>query len=229
MTSFYKDKDKFYIGIDCIIFGFSENDLSLLILKRDLQPAKGCWSLPGGFLEKNENLHEAARRVLAELTGLNDVYMEQLETFGEVQRDPGERVVSVAYYALIDIQNQDVSLLSKYQACWVKIGEMPDLIFDHNQMVEKARITLRNRAAIAPIGFNLLPDKFTMSQFQSLYEAIYSERLDKRNFRKKILKMNILEKLDEKDKSSSKRGAYFFRFNIDKYNDFINKGYNFTI
>lgn len=229
MVPFYNDKSKLFVAVDCIIFGFNKNGLNLLILKRNMEPAKGEWSLPGGFLEYNESLNDAAHRVLNELTGLDHVYMEQVEAFGETNRDPGERVISVAYYALIDLQDQDISLLNKYNACWVNTKDLPLLIFDHKEMVEKALITLRKRTTIEPIGFNLLPDKFTMPQLQALYEAIYDVQLDKRNFRKKILKMGILDKLEEKEKASSKKGAFYFRFNLEKYNHLLYKEYNFTV
>lgn len=229
MTSFYSDKKKFFVAVDCVIFGFHQGELNLLVLKRNFEPAKGRWSLPGGFLEPEESLHQAAERILYELTGLQETFMKQVHTFGELGRDPGERVISVAYYALININDYNSYLSKVNNAHWVNINELPDMIFDHHEIIDKAKLALRKRAVTEPIGFNLLPEKFTLPQFQALYEAIYAETLDKRNFRKKILKMNILEKLEEKDKLSSKRGAYLYRFNMDKYNDFISKGYNFTI
>lgn len=229
MTSFYSEKHKFLLALDCIIFGFHEGELNLLLLHRSFEPEKGRLSLPGGFLKENESLNDAAIRVLNELTGLENLYMEQVHTFGDVNRDSGERVVSVAYYALINIKDYDTSLLGKYNAIWVKSTEVPNLVFDHSAMVKSARQALRKRAAVEPVGFNLLPEKFTLPQFQTLYEAIYGEVLDKRNFRKKVLNMNVLEKLNEKDKLSSKRGAFLYRFNEEKYKEFISKGYDFTI
>lgn len=229
MTSFYSEKHKFLLAVDCIIFGFHEGELNLLLLHRSFEPEKGKLSLPGGFLKENESLNDAAIRVLNELTGLENLYMEQVHTFGDVNRDSGERVVSVAYYALININDYDTSLLGKYNASWVKSTEVPDLVFDHSEMVKSARQALCKRAAVEPVGFNLLPEKFTLPQFQTLYEAIYGEVLDKRNFRKKVLSMNVLEKLNEKDKLSSKRGAFLYRFNEEKYKELISKGYDFTI
>jgi 8-oxo-dGTP diphosphatase len=187
MNNYYSSNPTFYIGIDCIIFGFSEGEISLLLLKRNFEPAMGEWSLMGGFVQKDESVDDAAKRVLAELTGLENVYMEQVGTFGAIDRDPGERVISVAYYALININEYDRKLVQKHNAYWVNINELPELIFDHPQMVEKARKLMQQKASVEPIGFNLLPKLFTLSQLQSLYEAIYGEAMDKRNFRKRII------------------------------------------
>lgn len=217
MSKFYKNNPKFYVGIDCIIFGFDKGELHLLLLKRNFLPAKGEWSLMGGFVQENESADDAAKRVLKELTGLEDVYMEQIGAFGAVDRDPGERVISLAYYALINIDNYDRELVKNHNAFWIKLSEVPDLIFDHNEMTSKARETMRRKAAIEPIGFNLLPELFTLTQLQALYEAIYDEKLDKRNFRKRILDMDFIQKTDMKDKLGSKKGAFLYRFNDKVY------------
>ncbi len=217
MTSFYSTNPSFYIGVDCIIFGFNGDGLSLLLLKRNFQPAMGEWSLMGGFVQKNESVDDAAKRVLTELTGLNNVFMEQLGAFGEIDRDPGERVVSVAYYALININEYDRELVQKHNAFWVNIKELPPLVFDHSQMVERARKRMSQRAAYKPIGFNLLPKLFTLSQLQSLYEAINGETMDKRNFRKRVAEMDYIEKTDKIDKTGSKRGAALYKFNNKVY------------
>lgn len=217
MTEYYKSHPKFYVGVDCIIFGFDKGELSLLILKRNFEPAKGKWSLMGGFIQKNESADEAAKRILSELTGLEDVYMEQVGAFGEVDRDPGERVISLAYYALVNINEYDRELVQQHNAYWINVDELPDLIFDHSEMVEKARIIMRNKASSEPIGFNLLPDLFTLTQLQTLYEAIYGETIDKRNFRKRVADMEFIEKTDKIDKTSSKRGASLYKFNLKKY------------
>ena len=209
MNNYYSSNPTFYIGIDCIIFGFSEGEISLLLLKRNFEPAMGEWSLMGGFVQKDESVDDAAKRVLAELTGLENVYMEQVGTFGAIDRDPGERVISVAYYALININEYDRKLVQKHNAYWVNINELPELIFDHPQMVEKA--------SVEPIGFNLLPKLFTLSQLQSLYEAIYGEAMDKRNFRKRVAEMDYIEKTDKIDKLGSKRGAALYKFNSRAY------------
>ncbi|MDD4922098.1 MAG: NUDIX domain-containing protein [Bacteroidales bacterium] len=217
MTAFYKENDRFFVAVDCIIFGFSQGELNLLLLKRNFEPAKGEWSLMGGFLEKDESINQAAQRVLYELTGLDHVYMRQVGVFGEIDRDPGERVVSAAYYALMNIDDYDPELARMHNAQWIKINELPVLIFDHQEMVNKARLLLQKQAATEPIGFNLLPKLFTLTQLQMLYEAISGEDLDKRNFRKKVAEMDFIEKTDEKDKSGSKRGAYLYKFNDKIY------------
>ena len=213
MSKYYDDKDRFLVVMDCIIFGFSEGELSLLLIKRKIEPAKGQWSLMGGFLRENESIDEGAKRVLNELTGLENVYMEQVRTFGEVERDPGERVLSVAYYSLVKIEESDQERLVDHNAYWIKINELPELIFDHGQMVELAKDVMRQKASTEPIGFNLLPDLFTLTQLQSLYEAIYGTVLDKRNFRKRVAEMDYIVKTDKIDKTGSKRGASLYKFN----------------
>lgn len=213
MSKYYDDKDRFLVAMDCIIFGFSEGELSLLLIKRKIEPAKGQWSLMGGFLRENESIDEGAKRVLNELTGLENVYMEQVRTFGEVERDPGERVLSVAYYSLVKIEESDQERLVDHNAYWIKINELPELIFDHGQMVELAKDVMRQKASTEPIGFNLLPDLFTLTQLQSLYEAIYGTILDKRNFRKRVAEMDYIVKTDKIDKTGSKRGASLYKFN----------------
>ena len=217
MTTYYNINPQFYVSVDCIIFGFDKGSLKLLLLKRNFEPAKGSWSLMGGFVQDGESVDDAAKRVLAELTGLENVYMEQVGTFGEVDRDPGERVISVAYYALININEYDRNLVQQHNAQWAEINEIPPLVFDHPQMVKQARIMLQKKASSEPIGFNLLPSLFTLFQLQSLYEAIYGEPLDKRNFRKRVADLNYIEKTDKIDKTGSKRGAALYKFNENAY------------
>jgi ADP-ribose pyrophosphatase YjhB (NUDIX family) len=229
MNSFYRDEDRHLVALDCIIFGFGDDELKLLLLKRKFEPAKGQWSLMGGFLNANESLDDAARRVLQNLTGLKNIFMEQLYAFGETKRDPGERTISIAYYALIKVDENDSKLAEANGAHWVSVNAIPHLIFDHNQMVGKALRTLRSRAERKPLGFELLPEKFTLPQLQALYEAIYQEQLDKRNFRKKILETGLLEKLEEKDKENSKKGAFLYKFNKRKYQRFAELGFNFQL
>ena len=217
MTTYYNINPRFYVSVDCIIFGFDKGSLKLLLLKRNFEPAKGSWSLMGGFVQDGESVDDAAKRVLAELTSLENVYMEQVGTFGEVDRDPGERVISVAYYALININKYDRNLVQQHNAHWAEINEIPPLVFDHPQMVKQARIMLQKKASSEPIGFNLLPSLFTLFQLQSLYEAIYGEPLDKRNFRKRVADLNYIEKTDKIDKTGSKRGAALYKFNENAY------------
>ncbi len=229
MLNSYSAEDKVVPAVDCIIFGFNNQDLKILLIKRDFEPEKGKWSLIGGFLKKSETFDDAAIRVLNKLTGLHDIYMEQLQTFSKVDRDPVERTISVAYYALIDIENHDKELIQKYSAKWHSIAEIPNLIFDHNEMLEKAMNRLRLRTSIRPIGFELLPKKFTMKQLQNLYEAILDKNIDKRNFINKINALDILVKLDEKDMNSSRKGSFLYQFDQDKYQDKLLSGFTFKL
>lgn len=217
MTAYYNINPQFYVSVDCIIFGFDEGELKLLLLKRNFEPAMGKWSLMGGFVQEEESVDAAAKRVLAELTGLEDVYMEQVGTFGDVDRDPGERVISVAYYALINVNEYDRELVQQHNAYWMNVNELPPLIFDHPAMIEKARELMKHKASDKPIGFNLLPELFTLTQLQNLHEAIYGESIDKRNFRKRVAEMDFIEKTDQIDKSGSRRGAYLYKFNDKAY------------
>ncbi len=229
--SYYSEHEKFHVAVDSIIFGYDEEgrELKVLLLKRKFQPAMGEWSLMGGFLSANESIDEAAKRILHQLTGLSDVYMEQLYSFGEVERDPGARIISVAYFALIKINSSDLELVRDHGATWIPISSMPELIFDHSAMVDRALKKLQVRARTQPIGFELLPDKFTIPQLQGLYEAIYNKALDKRNFRRKLLSMDLLEKLEEKEKESSRKGAWYYRFDAKKYEDLLKRGFNFEL
>ena len=217
MTTYYNINPKFYVSVDCIIFGFDEGELKLLLLKRNFEPAMGKWSLMGGFVQEDESVDAAAKRVLAELTGLENVYMEQVGTFGDLERDPGERVISVAYYALVNVNEYERELVQQHNAHWTKIDELPQLIFDHPIMISKARELMKHKASHNPIGFNLLPELFTLTQLQNLYEAIYGEPMDKRNFRKRVAEMDFIEKTDLIDKSGSRRGAYLYKFNDKAY------------
>lgn len=228
---YYHEHEKFHVAVDSIIFGYDEEgrELKVLLLKRNFQPAKGEWSLMGGFLKNDESIDLAAKRILNQLTGLSDVYMEQLATFGELDRDPGARILSIAYFALIKINASDLELVRSHGANWVPISAMPKLIFDHSAMVERALKKLQIRARTQPIGFELLPDKFTIPQLQGLYEAIYNKALDKRNFRRKLLAMDLLEKQEEKEKESSRKGAWYYKFDPKKYQDLLRNGFNFEL
>jgi 8-oxo-dGTP diphosphatase len=228
-SSYYQNKDRFLVAVDSIILGFSENELQILIARRPFEPLKGGWSLMGGFVNATESVEDAAKRVLKEFTGINDIFMEQTGAYGELNRDIGERVVSIAYYALVDINLFDTSLAIKYDARWVRLSQIPRLIFDHNAMVNDTIKILQRKAAVKPIGFNLLGDKFTLPTLQSLYESIYQESIDKRNFRKKLQSMDILEKSDEKDKNSSRKGAFLYSFNKKKYDQLIEQGMHFSL
>jgi hypothetical protein len=226
---FYTDQEKIYVSVDCIILGFKKDKLYLLVTKRKFEPLKGQNSLLGGFLRPDENLSSAVSRVLYEYTGIEDVYMEQVGAYGDLSRDTGERVVSIAYYALINIQLFNDELCEIHNTKWKEFSKVGNLIFDHNRMLDDTISILKKKAATQPIGFNLLPSKFTLPQLQNLYEAIYQTTLDKRNFRKKILEMAILEKQKDKDKSNSKRGAFFYKFNKEKYDQLLQEGFYFSI
>lgn len=215
--TFYSENPRFYIAVDCIIFGLVEGRLCLLLTKRDFEPEKGKWSVMGGFVQEGESVDDAARRVLSRLTGLDNVYMEQVHAFGELHRDPGERVISVAYYALIGPGEYDQELLARHNAVWVQLDELPPLGFDHPEMVRMTLALIRRKFSTEPIGFNLLPELFTLSQFQTLYETILGEPIDKRNFRKRVAETACIEKTDLIDKSSSRRGASLYRFNASLY------------
>lgn len=228
-VSYYAEHPRFHVAVDCIIFGFDEGELKLLIHKRRFEPFQGYWSLFGGFVKEDESLDDAANRILKELTGLEEIYMEEFQSYGGIDRDPAGRVISVAYYALIPAHKYSEDYSKQYGATWVSLKEMPSLIMDHNSMVEKGLSRLRRRAATQPIGFELLPREFTFPQLQALYEAIYQSMLDKRNFRKKILSLGVLIKLEEKDMSNSRKGAYLYRFDKRKYKKLVDAGFQFTI
>jgi 8-oxo-dGTP diphosphatase len=217
MSLYDQIHEKNFVAIDSIIFGFDSGKLKLLLIKRKMPPLEGHWSLMGGFVGSRESLDEAANRILEDLTGLKSIFLEQIYTYGLPDRDSAARVISVAYFALINIDNYDEELGRKHGAEWFAIDEIPPLVFDHLEMVQKAMRRLRRKTLIQPIGFELLPEKFTLPQLQQLYEAIHQREMDKRNFRKKILAVDILLKLDEKDKESSRKGAYLYRFNKEKY------------
>jgi 8-oxo-dGTP diphosphatase len=227
----YPDSQKHLLAVDCIIFGYDiiEKEIKLLLSKRIFEPAKGKWSLAGGFVKTDESLDEAASRILRNLTGLDSVYLKQSYAYGEKERDPGDRVVSVAYFALIPIRDIDKKLAEQNGVSWRSLSRLPDLIFDHPLMVKRALSNLQNQIKIKPVGFELLPEKFTLVQLQDLYEAIYQRKVDKRNFRKKILSMGILEKLDEKERETSKKGAYYFKFNELTYKQLIQNGFYFNL
>ena len=219
MTSFYSEHSKVWLSVDCIIFGFDEGKLKILIGRRKMDPGRGEWSLYGGFVRSDEGIDDAANRVLYELTGLRNLYMRQVGAFGNVDRDPGERVVSIAYYALINVKDYDDHLRKEHGVEWVSFDELPQLYSDHNEMVFKARKLMKQKIATHPVGFRLLPSLFTLTQLQRLYEAVNGEPIDKRNFRKRIKDMDFIEKTELIDKTGSKRGAFLYRFNKRAYNE----------
>lgn len=213
----YAHPDRLLVAVDCIIFGFDGDALKLLLIKRAFEPERGKWSLLGGFLSKKEDLDEAARRILFELTGLENVYMEQLQSFGRPNRDPQERTISVGYYALIDLHSYDAELARRNNAHWVSLHGCPSLVFDHNDMVQLALQRLRYRAALHPVGFELLPERFTIPQLQKLYEAIYGTSIDRRNFSRKLRSTGLLQPTGEKDENSTTKKAVLYQLDLAQY------------
>lgn len=214
------------VATDCIIFGFDGCNLKLLLVQRNIEPEKGKWSLMGGFIKPSESPEDAANRVLEMRTGLKNVYMEQFRVFGNPNRDPLERTLSIAYFALIDINQYQQQISDEYHAEWFLLSEMPELIFDHLEMVKLAQRELRYKAALHPILFQLLPEKFTIPQLQALYEGVYNTKFDDRNFSRKLLSTGLLVKLTEKDKLSSKKGAFYYRLDqshyVENFEKFLN-------
>ena len=226
---YYQNTDQFLISVDCIIFGFHDKELHVLLTRRPVEPLINEWSLMGGFMENGESISQAAEKVLYRYTQQKDIYMEQVGAYGDVNRDTGGRVVSVAFYALVKVEKFNTSLAKKFDARWINLKELPQLVFDHNNMVMDALTLLQYKVSSQPIAFNFFNDKFTLPALQDLYEAIYQMPLDKRNFRKKLSTMEILDKLEEKDKVNSKRGAFYYIFNKQKYNKFIAEGKRFSL
>ncbi len=213
MKSFYKEHSKVLVSVDCIVLGFETKQLKLLIGKRQMDPGRGQWSLYGRFVGSNESLEDAANKDLLELTGLNKIYMRQVGAYGAIKRDPGERVISVAYCALINVKDYDDRLLKQYGLEWVNLENLPQLYSDHNQMVKDTILMLRRHINTEPLIFNLLPNLFTLTQLQTVYEAVLDEKIDKRNFRNRIKQFDFVEKTGLIDKLTSKRGAALYRFN----------------
>ena len=226
---YYAPEEKIYVATDCIIFGFDEGVLKLLVFKRRVEPLKGTMSLIGSFVKPDESAADAAKRVLKEITGLEDIFMEELKSYSAVERDPGARCISIAFYALIRIEESNKALVEKHGAIWHEVDSLPELVLDHNQMVKDALDRLRQKTKFYPIGVELLSKKFTIPQLQKLYEAIYQRDMDTRNFRKKLLSLKLLIPLDEKDMSGSKKGAYLYKFNYSKYKKLETKGFNFSL
>lgn len=205
------------LAVDCIIFGFDGQDLNILLIKRNFEPEQGRWSLMGGFLKTGESLPDAASRVLKTLTGLEGVYLEQSKVFCEPDRDPAERVISVSYCALIDMNKYQHQVTDEYEAKWFLLDKKPRLVFDHDDMVRQALHHLRYKAAMHPLLFELLPERFTIPQLQALYEAVYDTVFDNRNFTRKLISTGLLVKQLTKDKTGSKKGAFLYKLDKRKY------------
>ena len=218
------------VTADCVVFGLDDDDLKVLLIQRDNSPYEGCWALPGGFAQVGEAIEETARRELAEETGLERVFLEQLYTFGDPLRDPREHVITVAYFALVNLSAHTVRPATDARnAAWFEIEDVPELAFDHNHILQTACQRLRGKIRYVPIGFELLPRKFTLRQLQRLYEKILDRKLDKRNFRKKILKMGILAELDEIETDVAHRAARLYSFDKRKYDRMSQGGFDFEL
>jgi 8-oxo-dGTP diphosphatase len=218
------------LTVDCVVFGFDGGELKVLLIERGLEPFKGRWALPGGFVRVDETIDEAARRELEEEAGLKNVFLEQLYTFGAVDRDPRERIVSVAHYALVELAGFNTKAATDAtDAQWFPISKVPKLAFDHTEILAVALTRLKGKVRYQPIGFELLPPKFTLSQLQHLYEAVLTIQLDKRNFRKKVLSFGLLVPLKETQTAGRHRPAQLFRFDAEKYEKLKKRGFNFEV
>lgn len=212
MNEIYNQNPKFHLAVDCVIFGYEAGELKLLLFHRVIEPCKGEWSLMGGFMRSDESLEDAARRVLFQTTGLENIFLEQIGAFSKVDREPGTRVISVTFVALIRLNEHDRNSVGELGAQWWPVAEIPKLIFDHEEMVAKAMKSLQNKAASELVGRELLPEIFTLTQLRVLYETIFQKSFEPGNFRKKVLSLNILERLNLKNTTESKKGAFYYRF-----------------
>jgi 8-oxo-dGTP diphosphatase len=218
------------LTVDCVVFGLDEQELKVMLIQRGLPPFEGKWALPGGFVRLEETLDEAARRELEEETGLSKIFLEQLYTFSGVDRDPRERVVSVAYYALVNLRDHQVHAATDARdAGWFGVHDAPSLAFDHAEILRVALERLRGKLRYQPVGFELLPKKFTLSELQHLYELVLERTLDKRNFRKRVLAMDLLEETDEVQQDVAHRAARLYRFDERKYRRLTKTGFNFEL
>lgn len=218
------------LSIDNLIFGLDRDQLKILLVRQTDPMHEGKWALPGGWIRYDENLRDAAYRLLEDLTGIKQLYLEQLKTFGRVSRFPNDRVVTVAYYALVSAENYLlVAGQSAADVSWFNANELPALVYDHADIIAYGLKFLRHQIRHQPIGFNLLPEKFTLLQLQALYEAILNTKLDKPNFRRKIMKMNLLTPCDEKQQGVPHRAANLYRFDPEIYKRLTESGFSFEI
>ncbi|MBL7827072.1 MAG: NUDIX hydrolase [Saprospiraceae bacterium] len=228
VESFFKSA----FSVDNVIFGFDEGELKILLIQRGAAPYKGKWALPGDLVYPNEDLDDAAERVLEQLTGLRGVYLEQVKTFGSVNRHPLGRVITIAYFSLVNVSNYTVTPASFAQlAKWHRLSDVKDLAFDHNEILDSCLKRLKRKVRTAPLGFELLPPKFTLSELQQLYDSVLDlpKKLDKRNFRKKILSMGFLVECEEVQEGVPHRPAKLYSFDKEKYEQFLNEGYVFDL
>ncbi|SHI41235.1 8-oxo-dGTP diphosphatase [Rubritalea squalenifaciens DSM 18772] len=218
------------LTVDCVLFGLDEEGLKVLLIRRGMEPYQGKWALPGGFVRVGEALRNAAERELEEEAGVKNVFLEQLYTFGDPGRDPREHVVSVAYYALVNLEDHEVVAdTDASDAGWFALDDLPGLAFDHEEILEVAKERLKGKIRYQPIGFELLPELFSLSRLQKLYEAVLERPLDKRNFRKKLLKLGILEETDEVEKDVARRAARLYRFDREAYDRMVKEGFELQL
>ncbi len=218
------------VTVDGVVFGYDDADLKVLLIQRAQAPFEGKWALPGGFVEMDEGLDVAVRRELEEETGITRLYLEQLYTFGEPKRDPRERVISVAYYALVKLADHAVRAASDARnVAWFPVADLPALAFDHEDIVEMALKRLKGKVRYEPVGFELLPERFPLSELQHLYETLLEQPLDKRNFRKKILGMGLLADTGDIQQDVAHRAARLYRFDQTAYRRLKKAGFNFEI
>ncbi len=229
VIDYYAHKNKMYVATDCIVLGFDSGELKLLIFRRKMEPHEGKWSLIGNIIDLDEDMDDAASRVIKDFTGLDNIFFDQIKAYGKADRDDGFRCVSIAQYALIRLDNYDKKFVEKHGAFWYRIEDLPDLVLDHNQMLEDAFIILRRKARYQPIGIELLPEKFTLPQLHRLYEAIYQQDIDSDDFSKKILSINgLLKVVADKGESSSKADT-LYKFDYDNYQKLLQSGFNLEI
>ena len=224
------DHPRAALTVDAVVFGLDDADLKVLLIQRGQEPFIGRWALPGGFVHVDETLDQAVRRELQEETGLTKVFLEQLYTIGGLDRDPRERVVTVAYYALVRMSDHRVQAATDASnAAWFALDDLPRLAFDHEAIIDQGLKRLQGKVRYQPIGFELLPPKFSLTHLQRMYEIILERPLDKRNFRKKVLSLDILEELDEVEQDVAHRAARLYRFDEKKYRQQVKDGFNFEI
>lgn len=218
------------ITLDCVVFGLDDSALQVLLIQRDLEPYEGSWALPGGFLRLDEELEAGARRELSEEAGLHPPFLEQLCSIGTVGRDPRERVITVAYFALVNIRDHAIRAATDARAAaWFSIDELPTLAFDHASIVATAHERLRGKLSYCPIGFELLPRRFPLSQLQQVYETILERQLDRRNFRRKILSFGFIVETEEVQKDVAHRAARLYAFDREAYERLSKQGLLFEI
>lgn len=218
------------LAVDGVVFGLDADGLKVLLIRRGLEPFLGTWALPGGFVRLDEDLDAAVRRELREETGLDTAFLEQLATFGAPDRDPRERVVTVAYYALVRLSDHRVQAATDArEAAWFAMDDLPTLAFDHRNILDTALHRLQGKVRYQPIGFELLPTKFTLAQLQCLYEQVLDRPLDKRNFRKKVLALGVLQELEEVEKDVAHRAARLYRFDERTYRRLLREGFHFQL